>query len=294
MPVVARTTGTIPTRVLVLGMAHEDGTIDAAELLPVATACGQSAEQVRSCLRRLVAEGLFDRTGTGRSARFSATPSGMRALGMTLERTRLAYGQDAAGGGWDGRWRMVAVAVPEARRSARDSLRERLRALGGAPIQGGLYISPHDWHKEVLAVADRLGICEGLTLATTSELVVGGERDPRDLARMLWPVDEMADRYNAFCKRYAPVFDFLLDMRTKHEHLRDAEFLPGALGMAVEFQVCFAEDPLLPPELLPRPWPGRTARDLILKTRRLALALRQGQGRPALFRTYDDAIESLR
>jgi phenylacetic acid degradation operon negative regulatory protein len=64
--------------------------------------------------------------------------------------------------------------------------------------------------------------------------------------------------------------------------------------MAVEFQECFNEDPLLPPELLPRPWPGRTARDLILKSRRLALALRQGQGRPALFRTYDDAIESLR
>jgi phenylacetic acid degradation operon negative regulatory protein len=71
-------------------------------------------------------------------------------------------------------------------------------------------------------------------------------------------------------------------------------FLPGALGMAVEYQECFREDPLLPPELLPRPWPGRTARELILRTRRLALTLRTGAGRPALFRTYDDAIEALR
>ncbi|MHB8464939.1 MAG: PaaX family transcriptional regulator C-terminal domain-containing protein [Acidimicrobiales bacterium] len=290
----ARTTGTIPTRVLVLGMAHEDGTIEAGELFPVAEACGQSAEQVRSCLRRLVTEGLFERRGSGRAARYLATPRGLASLGATVERTRLAYGQDAAGRGWDGQWRMVGVAVPESRRSARDALRERLRALGGAAIQGGLYMSPHDWHKDVVAVAERLGVTDGLTLATTNELVIGGERDPRELARMLWPVDELAGRYRTFCDQYAPVLDFLVEMRSRHEHLHDTEFLPGALGMAVEFQECFNADPLLPPELLPRPWPGRTARDVILKSRRLALALRQGQGRPALFRTYDDAIESLR
>jgi phenylacetic acid degradation operon negative regulatory protein len=249
---------------------------------------------VRSCLRRLVAEGLFERRGAGRRARYDATPRGLASLGATVERTRLAYGQDAAGRGWDGQWRLVAVAVPESRRAARDTLRERLRALGGAAIQGGLYVSPHDWHKDVLAIADRLEITDGLTLATTGELVVGGERDPRELARSLWAIDELAARYQVFCARYAPVHDFLVEMRSRHEHLRDTEFLPGALGMAVEFQECFNADPLLPPELLPRPWPGRTARELILKARRLALALRQGQGRPALFRTYDDAIESLR
>ncbi|HEY2427758.1 MAG TPA: PaaX family transcriptional regulator C-terminal domain-containing protein [Acidimicrobiales bacterium] len=288
------TTASIPTRVLVLGMTHDDGTIQAGELLPVAEACGQSAEQVRSCLRRLVSEGLFVRRGAGRTAEYVATPRGMKALGGDLERTRIAYGQDLHGRGWDGQWRLVAVAVPESRRAARDALRERLRALGGAPIQGGLHVSPHDWHKDVHAAAERLGVAEGLTLATTGELVVGGERDPRELARNLWPVQELATRYESFCRRYAPVLDLLQDMRSQHEHMPDTVFLPGALGMAVEYQECFREDPLLPPELLPRPWPGRTARELILRTRRLALTLRTGAGRPALFRTYDDAIEALR
>lgn len=284
----------IPTRVLVLGMAHDDGTIDAAELAPVAEACGQSPEQVRSCLRRLVAEGLLARHGEGRSARFVATPAGMDALGVTLERTRLAYAQDAAGRGWDGQWRLVAVAVPETRRSARDALRERLRALGGAPIQGGLYVSPHNWHADVMSAAERLGITSSLTLATTAELVVGGERDARQLARTLWPVDLLACRYRAFCERYGPVPEVLASMRGNRQHLSDAQFLPGALGMAVEFNACFSEDPLLPPDLLPRPWPGRTARDVVLKARRLALSIRTGTSRPALFRTYDVAIEALR
>src|SRR5260370_2272812 len=127
MTVVAVTTVEIPTRILVFGMAHDDGTVLAAELFPVAEACGQSTEQVRSCLRRLVQEGLYEREGTGREARFRSAPAGPASLGLTVERTRLAYAQDAAGRGWDGQWRLVAVAVPEARRSARDAFRRRLR-----------------------------------------------------------------------------------------------------------------------------------------------------------------------
>jgi phenylacetic acid degradation operon negative regulatory protein len=85
-----------------------------------------------------------------------------------------------------------------------------------------------------------------------------------------------------------------VDMRAQHEHMSDTVFLPGALGMAVEYAECFRDDPLLPPEILPRPWPGRTARDLILRSRRLAMTLRTGAGRPALFRTYDDVIDEIR
>jgi phenylacetic acid degradation operon negative regulatory protein len=83
-------------------------------------------------------------------------------------------------------------------------------------------------------------------------------------------------------------------MKANHERLPDAFFLPGALAMGVDFQACFNDDPLLPPELLPRPWPGRNARELLLSSRRLALAIRKGQGRPALFRAnFDDAVESI-
>src|SRR5436190_21116822 len=124
----------MPTRVLVLGMAHEDGTIVASELMPVAEACGQTPEQVRSCLRRLVQEGLFTREGTGRGASYLATEQGLAALGTSLERHRLAYVQDHAGRGWDRRWRLVAFAVPEARRAARDAFRDRLLLLGGAAV----------------------------------------------------------------------------------------------------------------------------------------------------------------
>jgi phenylacetic acid degradation operon negative regulatory protein len=284
----------VPTRVLVLGMLREDGTIDAGELLPVAEACGQSPEQLRSCLRRLVAEGLLVRSGSGQAARYEATPAGMTAMGTTVERTRLAYAQDAAGRGWDRRWRLVAFAVPETRRSARDSFRDRLVALGGAAVQGGLYVSPHPWHKDVRAEAERAGVDDLISLASADDLEVGGERDPRELARRLWPVDDLASRYHTFATTWSFVPQMLTAMRARKERLPDSAFLPGALAMAVAFQNVFERDPLLPPELLPRPWPGRTARELLVRSRRLALALREAHGRPALFHLFDETLEGIR
>lgn len=128
----------VPTRVLVFGMARADGSILAEELYPVAEACGQGAEQLRSCLRRLVAEKLLTREGTGRTAVHRTTPAGERLVGASLERHQLAYGQDAQGRGWDRRWHLVAYAIPESRRAARDQLRDRLLGFGGAAITNGL------------------------------------------------------------------------------------------------------------------------------------------------------------
>jgi phenylacetic acid degradation operon negative regulatory protein len=275
-------------------MAHEDGTIAADELFPVAVACGQSAEQVRSCLRRLVREGYFVRHGSGSTARYDATEKGLAALGATTERTRLAYVQDDSGKGWDRQWRLVAFAIPEERRSARDAFRDALLDLGGAPVQGGLYVSAHNWIKAVQDEAGRLDVAELVSTAVTDDLNVGGVKDPRELARKLWPVDDLRQRYEAFVDRYRSLPDMLESMRSRKERLPDTEFLPGALSMAVDFRECFERDPLLPPELLPRPWPGRQARDLLRACRFLALGLRQAHGRPALFHLYDEAIRSPR
>ncbi|MBV8296779.1 MAG: transcriptional regulator [Acidimicrobiia bacterium] len=284
----------IPTRTLVFGMVGEDGAVAASDLYAVADACGQSTEQVRSCLRRLVAEGLLLRNGgPGRDANFRLTPDGMAALGAIMERTRLAYGQDAAGRGWDRQWRLVAFAVSEQKRVARDAFRDQLRSLGGAAIQNGLYVSPHQWHKDAKARAERLGIADAVTLSTTDDLDIGGETDPRELTRRLWPVEDLAARYRAFIDKYEVVPDSLTVMRRERRRLPDTAFLPGALAMTVAYLTCFNDDPLLPPELLPRPWPGRVARDLLLRSRRLALSAREAGGRPALFRLFDDAVNAI-
>ena len=283
----------IPTRVLVMGMAHQDGTILASELYPVAEACGQTADQVRSCLRRLVTERLFTRSGEGREAEFHATEAGMRALGSSLERTRLAYVQDAAGRGWDRRWRLIAFAVPEAKRGARDALRDHLIVLGGAASLNGLYVSTCFWKKDALAEADRLGIVDHVTFASTDDLEIGGVHDPREIAARLWPIADLAKQYQQFFDLYEGIPHALEEMRKHKRRLTEAEFLPGALIIGIKFSECFNVDPLLPPELLPRPWPGRNARELLARSRRLGILLREEHNKPQLFAPFDDIIETI-
>lgn len=290
MTVVRITTVEIPTRVLVFGMARADGSIAADELYDVAEACGQSDEQVRSCVRRLVHEGLLTREGTGRAAIFRTTEAGDDLRLGSLRRHELAYRQDRVGQGWDGRWHLVAFAIPEHRRSARDRLRDRLLDAGGAAVNNGLYVCPHPWDDAVRAHAAELGVVEHLTLATTDDLEVGGVRAARDLARQLWPVDELAASYERFVKEHQHVVPILERLRARHDRISDRDFLPGALAMVIAFQEVFLRDPLLPPELLPRPWPGRAARDLLVTSRRLALRLRQEHERPALFAAFDALV----
>ncbi|QXC62695.1 hypothetical protein KSP35_07850 [Aquihabitans sp. G128] len=280
----------VPTRVLVFGMARPDGTIDAGELYDVAAACGQSDEQVRSCLRRLLSEGLLERDGSGRSATFHTTPAGDVLRLGSLRRHELAYRQDRTGQGWDGRWHLAAFAIPEHKRAARDRLRDRLLDAGGAVINNGLYVSPRPWEDEVREIAEHLDVLDRLSLAGTDDLEVGGTRDARALARALWPVDELAGSYTRFVADHQRIVPVLERLRERHDRISDADFLPGALRMVIAFQEVFLRDPLLPPELLPRPWPGRAARDLLVTSRRLALRLREEHERPALFAAFDEFV----
>lgn len=278
----------IDTRLLVLGMAHHDGSILAGEVVPVAKACGRTVEQVGAELGALVDDGLFETTD---DERYTPTAAGRAFLDSALDRARLAYVQDAAGRGWDRRWHLVAVAPVDDEAVA--AFVRRLFALGAGQIQNGLYVSPHRWEAVITGEAERLGVSDAVTTAITDELEIGGERDPRTLAGRLWALDELAERYRGFIEHYREVPDALTDMRTRHERLTEAEFLAGALTTVIDFQACFGRDPLLPPELLPRPWPGREARELVTRGRRLGMLTREQHQRPALFALFDEAIDAL-
>ena len=144
-----------------------------------------------------------------------------------------------------------------------------------------------------MAEAERLGVVDNVTLAATEELEVGGERDPRGVALRLWPVDAVAARYQHFVDIYEGVPEQLDRMRRNKERLAEADFLPGSLVIGIKFQECFSNDPLLPPELLPRPWPGRKARELLARSRRLGILVREEHNKPALFAPFDDIVETI-
>ncbi|MFE7132566.1 PaaX family transcriptional regulator C-terminal domain-containing protein [Streptomyces sp. NPDC057638] len=279
----------VSTRLLVHALVREDGTVDAAELYTVAGLFGMSDQQVRLCVKRLVAEGRFTHEGRGRKAVLRAVADVTGALAPDADYVRYAYAQDAGRAPWDGRWHLFAFAIPETRRAARDTLRDTLVHLGAAPLHAGLYVSPNPIEDHIEAEARRLGVLDAVTFLTSTDLRTAGTEAPAALAAALWPLDEIAARYErltAFARAGLTRLTSPAGART------EAEQLVMAVELAAEFSRAMRPDPLLPPELLPRPWPGATARRLSAECWERLLdsrtALSADRPLPRLFRLYAD------
>ncbi len=174
--------------------------------------------------------------------------------------------------------------VPESARTARDTLRETLVHLGGAPLQGGLYVCANAWEPYVEEAAHRLGAHGSLTLLTTTDLRRGDTQEPAELARRLWPLQEIADRYHRLGRIARP----RLARLTGPAELSSSALLTIAVELAAELTRAMEPDPLLPPQLLPRPWPGTRAREQIAQCWAALYERDQGEARPVLFRLYAD------
>lgn len=283
----------VPTRLLVLGLVDEDGAVQAERLFAAGEAAEQSDEQIRSCLRRMMQEGLLEREGRGRRARYLTTTEGRAELEARLDRARRAFTQDAhalSGGIWDGMWRIIGFEVPENCRQERDEFRLLLRSFGAAAVHGGVYVTPHMVEDPTMRAAMDLGIESHVFVTTTSTFVVRGIRQPRDIAAMLWPLGELAGRYRELMKRFRPVVSRTRQLVERGTQLPDERLMPGTLSMATAFSDVYHDDPLLPPELLPQPWPGSQARAMVRDARALARELRAEPQSPTLFSFFDAVL----
>ncbi|MFF0609923.1 PaaX family transcriptional regulator C-terminal domain-containing protein [Nocardia tengchongensis] len=265
-------------------MIREDATIDAGELYDVAAALGMTDQQVRLCIKRLVAEGRFTHEGRGRKAVLRATADTRATIEPDLEYLRFAYAQDRGRERWDGIWHLAAFAVPETNRAARDAMREAIVYHGGAPIQGGLYVTPHAWEDRIRALAAKLGIDEQLTTLSTAELSIGGTTGGAELAARLWPLDQLAAGY----ERLRTAAEYTLAVLPAADPTRR---LSLAITLAAEFDRAVSDDPLLPPELLPHPWTGVAARAAVAEC---WTALNAAAPSPIrLFRWYSEAVAEI-
>ena len=269
-----------------MAMVHDDGSLVAAEIYDIGERLGFTVHQIRLVFARLVQEGLFDQEGRGRKAILRSTSRNELLHGPEVEWLRLAFAQDAGRAEWDKQWHLVAFQLDETRRAERTSLRDVLTEMAAAPLAGGLYVHALDWDDQVRSVAKELGIEANVTLATATQLEVGGARKPKEIAERLWPLHDIAAAYRAFIDQFAP------SVRQKSKHDATTE-LAQVMTLVAAFEQCIRQDPLLPPQLLPKNWPGATARQVLREgSNRLAI-VRQQASVPLLFSRYDDLFDEL-
>ena len=213
-------------------------------------ALGFAEPTARATILRMRRDGRLRSTRRGPVVEYELTPAS-RAL--SAEVLRPVMGEPPA---WDGVYRTLLFSVPESARRYRDALRRAAVLAGFGTLQPGVFIAAEErrWARlePVLGAAP-----EG------SRLVRGELRltasDARAVAAGAWPLSDLGRRYRA---HVAALERILATVRAAPpagaaavRQLWDA--------MAPLFATA-AEDPALPPELLPDDWPATATREAVV------------------------------
>ena len=231
-------------RTIVEAFLPAHGAVPLAVVYNTANRAGVDDQPLRLTIRRMIAAGDVTQQGRGRSGTLSLTETGQARLHRDRVGLALAFAQDAGQAPWDGRWRLVALSVPERDRAVRDALRRALLDAGAVAITNGLYVGPHELG-EMLPPDARTH----LATATTDDLDVRGTNEPHALTEMLWPSAPVIAAYERVDRALRnDIVDSTTPVPVRQLRLADA------LDRAIR------HDPLIPRELRAAPWPPSSTR----------------------------------
>jgi phenylacetic acid degradation operon negative regulatory protein len=205
---------------------------------------GYTQQAARQALARSVRDGWLSSSRSGRRARLSLTDETAELLASGASRIySFAEPWD-----WDGRWLVVILRVPEARREVRHQLRARLAWAGLGSMGSGVWLTPH-----VEREAELREVVLGAPAADATSFVasLGLFGRPEDVAAAAWDLDAVREHYEAFIEDFAAI----------RPSSGEAFFRLQTLLVHAWRKFPFL-DPDLPAELLPAGWPRRRAHDL--------------------------------
>lgn len=230
-------------------IAAHGGTVWLGSLIRALAPFGINQRLVRTSIYRLAQDGWFSSEQHGRRSYYSLTPTGRRRF---LEAARHIYSPPRAR--WSGRWCLVLIAnVPTPQR---DEIRRELGWLGFAPFSANLLAHPAP---DMAAVEEHLAQFEGHQDLVIFDAAVNEGREAHfgALLSRAWTLDELAQRYEAFAQRFAPVY-----RAATHKPAAPATAFRIRTLLVHEYRKIVLRDPLLPPALLPGDWPGIAAYEL--------------------------------
>jgi phenylacetic acid degradation operon negative regulatory protein len=207
---------------------------------------GFSTVAARVALARAVGRGLLARERSGRLAHYVITP---RCAALLAEGDARIF---ALGNRPDHRepWTVLWHGIPDDRRLERARLARRLRFLGFGPLQDGTWIAPRNREREVatlladLEVGDYAGVFVGKP-ATAVDFAA--------LARRVWDLEELDERYLRFVDRFSRF------ARANGKARRDAESFRVRTLLVDSFREFALVDPELPAHVIAPPAHRRRA-----------------------------------
>ncbi|MFI7666134.1 PaaX family transcriptional regulator C-terminal domain-containing protein [Nocardia sp. NPDC049526] len=214
-----------------------------ATLLAALAELGIEPNAARKALSRTAESGLISPERSGRRVRWALAERGNRIMQSGYVRT---YGWGTRENDWDGRWLLLSVTIPEARRATRQRLHARLGWAGlGSPLPGQ-WLTPH-WERgaEIVEIVTGLGLEEHAHAVIGPIGPIGNEHR---LVSAAWDLDELRSRYDQFIATYSSA-----------EPAGDRACFQARIALVQDWRYFPYSDPDLPPLFLPRGWPGDEA-----------------------------------
>jgi phenylacetic acid degradation operon negative regulatory protein len=207
---------------------------------------GLSGQAVRSAVSRMCRADMLKVRSNGRKSYYSLTPNG-RSL-LTRGAQRIFIRKDTS---WDGIWNIVTYSIPEQERKLRDTLRSELIWLGFGAMAGATMISPYDLTKEVVELAEKLGVTEYIRIFRARQQ---GLNDARKIVATCWDLARIREMYARFIEKYQPGLENWLQRLQNGETIEASEYFVERFTLIHEYRKLPFYDPDLPEELLPEGW----------------------------------------
>ena len=225
--------------------------IPSAALVELLGEFGIGEQAARAALSRVQRTGMLEGVKQGRRTAYRLSDGAAEAA-LVQGRRILRFSAETPSSAlpWDGRWTIIAYSLAADRADDRRRIRRRLRALGLAPLQDALWLSPRPVADRVQRVLDST---EAVRLNIFEQAVLVGEAAP-DVVDA-WRLDELRRRYDEVLEQFAATIERLEAIEAEP----DEAFVTRVETMDT-WRPMRRLDPQLPAELLPQDWPGWEAR----------------------------------
>ncbi|GAA2201093.1 PaaX family transcriptional regulator [Sinomonas flava] len=214
-------------------------------------ALGVPVPQARTALSRVKARGLLHAQAHDGVAGLALAPGAEAMLARGDRRIHEPRAMAA-----DGEWCLIVFSVPEAMRDARHQLRKQLKWIGCGTVEAGVWICPDFLRGEVEDAVGGLGLSGHVVLFTARGLPAGPVAAGQ--VGQWWDLEGIAALHREFIEGQSDVAE-----RSQGA----AESFAAYVGCIDAWRVIPYLDPGLPPELLPKDWPGPECIALFLRIR---------------------------
>lgn len=233
-------------------MVHpRGGDVWLGSLMKILTPMGVSERLIRTSVYRLIQDDWLQSEKMGRCSYYRITGSGLRRFQRAFEHVYTLNNED-----WNGSWCLVFL--HQLSSELRLKVREELKWLSFGSMAAGVMEHPRFTHQELLPLLQEWGALDDTIVMQTQPLEQQSSHALRKQVRESWNLDELGGRYKRFLDKFRPLWRSL----NNDDDLTSEDCVIARLLLIHEYRKILLRDPILPDDLLPNDWEGRSAKQL--------------------------------